>query len=185
MAEIKNRYMNLLNMTNEEQVHNEIKKLASDLSDREHVVRSSILDMHAAVEIDLRRIYYHTFYKHLFLTDNEVENKKIIANFEKIIGKLSFFDMWRVLRATMLGWYSDFKSIDDINNVRNQATHSDISKVNYKGRNPFKCADCLAQIYFDVWAIKQSIPKYFWHTVERTEVQLKKYVEKYGEDLLW
>jgi hypothetical protein len=81
----------------------------------------------------------------------------------------------------MIPWYQDFESIEDINTVRNQVTHADISKVNYKNRNPFLNPDCLAQIYFDVWAIKQVIPKYFWSTIKRPKVQLERYVKKYGD----
>lgn len=54
-----------------QQAYAEIKKLASDLTDDEHLIRSCIFDLHAAVEVELRRIYYHTFKPHLFLTDDE------------------------------------------------------------------------------------------------------------------
>jgi hypothetical protein len=181
MEKKENKYMDLLNIQNEIQVHEEIKKMSSNLSDKEHLIRSSILEMHAAVEIELRRIFYHTFYSHLFLTNDEKQNEKTIKNFEISISKLGFIEMWRILKTTMIPWYQDFESIEDINTVRNQVTHADISKVNYKNRNPFLNPDCLAQIYFDVWAIKQVIPKYFWSTIKRPKVQLERYVKKYGD----
>ena len=184
MSKKENKYMDLLNIEKEEEVHEEIKKLSSNLSDKDHLIRSSILEMHAAVEIELRRIFYHTFYEHLFLTNDEEQNKKIETEFSKAISKLSFMEMWRVLKPAMVSWYPDFESIEDINGVRNQATHANISKVNYKNRNPFSDPDCLAQIYLDVWAIKQVIPKYFWNTIEKPRDRLKKYVNKYGSDYL-
>lgn len=51
------RYLELLNLGSPEQAYAEIKKLASGLSDSEHLVRSCIFDLHAAVELELRRIY--------------------------------------------------------------------------------------------------------------------------------
>jgi hypothetical protein len=35
-------------------------------------------------------------------------------------------------------------------------------------------------MYFDVWAIKQSLPKYFDYTIERTPRILKRHIDKYG-----
>jgi hypothetical protein len=35
-------------------------------------------------------------------------------------------------------------------------------------------------MYFDVWAIKQSIPEYFDHAIERMPRVLKRYIDKYG-----
>jgi hypothetical protein len=69
--------------------------------------------------------------------------------------------MWRVLKPVMVEWSQDFESIEEINNTRNAAAHRNIARVTYKGRSPFTEPDCLCQMYFDVWAIKQSIAKFF------------------------
>jgi hypothetical protein len=54
------------------------------------------------------------------------------------------------------------ESIEAINETRNKAAHGgDTAKVLYQGRNPFRDPDAFAQMYFDVWAIKQSISKFF------------------------
>ena len=68
-----------------------------------------------------------------------------------------------------------------INETRNLAAHGDITKVLYKGRSPFIDADCFAQMYFDVWAIKQAIPKFFWHTIQKPQARLRRYYEKFGD----
>jgi hypothetical protein len=75
-----------------------------------------------------------------------------------------------------------FEEIGALNETRNLAAHqSDITKVLYKGRSPFSDPDCFAQMYFDVWAIKQSMPKFFWHTIEKPREKLRRYYEKFGE----
>ena len=176
------RYLDLMNFESSEQAYSEIKKLASGLSDDEHLIRSCIFDLHAAVELELRRIYYHTFKSHLFLTDDEEQNEKVVKEFSKRIERLGFMDMYRVLRPCLNSWpYPEFASIQDINDTRNAAAHSDaVDSVRYKGRNPFKDADCFAQMYFDVWAIKRSIVKYFDHAIERQTRILQRYIDKYG-----
>jgi hypothetical protein len=169
-----------------EEAYAEVKKLASDLSDDEHRIRSCIFDLHAAVELELRRILYHTFHAQLFLTDDEAQNERTVADLEKAIRRLGFMDMYRLLRPVLNSWpYPDFQAIPDINETRNQAAHGgDVSQVFYKGRNPFTDADAFAQMYFDVWAIKQCIPKFFWHAIEKPRETRKRYIKEYGSGLL-
>jgi len=177
-----NRYLELLNLKTREEAYKWVKKMASDLSEDEHTVRSCIFDLHASVELELRRIYYHLFKQLLFLTDDEAENEKTLAEFNKTISNVSFGQMYRVLQPIMNKWYGEFENIGDVNETRNLAAHhSDEAKVLYKGRSPFSDADCFAQMAFDVWAIKQSMPKFFWHTIEKPREKLRRYYEKFGD----
>jgi hypothetical protein len=178
-----NRYLELLNFKTREEAYQKVKEMTpSTLTEEQHTVRSCIFDLHASVELELRRIYYHVFHALLFLTDDEAENAKTLAEFEKTISNVSFGQMYRVLRPIMNKWYGDFEEIGAINETRNLAAHqSEISKILYKGRSPFVDADCFAQMYFDVWAIKQSMSKFFWFTIEKPRVQLRRYYEKYGD----
>lgn len=91
----ENKYMDLLDITDDASVLRHIKQLASQLSDHEHLIRSCIFDLHAAVEVELRRIFFWHFRSLLFLTDNKSQNTKIKAGFEKMIENLGFMDMWR------------------------------------------------------------------------------------------
>ncbi|MFZ2509432.1 MAG: hypothetical protein WAW79_13280 [Steroidobacteraceae bacterium] len=186
MTEGENRYLDLINCKSAEEAYAEVKKLASNLSDREHLIRSCIFDLHAAIEIDLRRVFYHTFHSQLFLTDDEEENRKVEASFEKMVDRLGFMDMFRVLRPVLLSWpYPDLESIEAINETRGHAAHAGTTqKVKYKGRNPFQDGDCFAQMYFDVWAIKQSMAKFFDKTIEQPKVVLRRYIDRYGPGLL-
>ncbi len=134
------RYMDLLNLKTPEEVYQQVKKLASGLSDDEHLTRSCIFDLHAAVEIELRRIYYHVFRALLFQTNDEAENAKTLEKFDKMIERLSFMDMYRVLTPVLNSWpYPDLELIKAINDTRNKAAHGgDTAKALYKDRNPFR-----------------------------------------------
>jgi hypothetical protein len=161
------RYLDLMNFTTPEEAYQKILEMASDLNNKEHIVRSCIFDLQALVELELRRVYYHLFKQLLPFTDDEEENQKTLAQFDKTISNVSVGQMISVLQPIMSRWYPDFEAISAINETRNLAAHqSDITKVTYKGRNPFTDADCLAQMYFDMWAIKQVMPKFFWRTIE-------------------
>ncbi len=187
MDKNQKRYLDLLNFQSAEQAYAEVKRMASSLTDDEHLIRSCIFDLHAAAEIELRRIFYHTFKTQLFLTDDEEQNEQTLTQFDKMIGGLSFMGMYRVLQPIFKSWPSpDLQSIQYINETRNMAAHKDAPEgITYRNRNPFRDADCFAQMYFDVWAFRQSATKYFDNAVEgpvaRLQVQLKRYVAKYGE----
>jgi hypothetical protein len=58
----------------------------------------------------------------------------------------------------------DLANAEPINNLRNQVAHDgDVSKIVYKGRNPFRDADCVAELFFD-W---QGFHKEIGHFHER------------------
>jgi len=177
------RYMDLMNLGTPEQAYRAIKELASGLSDDEHLVRSCIFDLHAAVEVELRRIYYHVFKALLFLTADEEQNAATLAKFDKTIRRLGFMDMYRVLGPVLNSWpYPDLAAIAAINETRNGAAHGgNTADVSYMGRNPFTDPDAFAQMYFDVWALKQSISKFFDWTISGPRDRLRRYYQKYGE----
>ena len=126
MIDQPSRYLDLLNFQSAEEAYAGVKTLASELSDKEHQIRSCIFDLHAAVEIELRRIFYHAFEAQLFLTDDEAENEKTLAKFDRMVGRLGFMDMYRVLEPVLNSWpYPEFQSIRDINEARNIAAHGD------------------------------------------------------------
>jgi hypothetical protein len=175
-----NQYMDLLNINDEEAVLQVIKRLASQLSDHDHLIRSCIFDLHAVIEIDLRDIFFQHFQSLLFITSDKTANLRIKSAFEKMIARLSFWDMWRVLKPIMIDWYPDSESIEEINNTRNAVAHANLDNVKYKGRSPFREPDCLCQMYFDVWATKQTMPR-FTARIKRPFYQLRAYYQKYGD----
>lgn len=187
MTEESRRYLDLLNFASAEEAYAEVKKLASDLPDHDHLIRSCIFDLHAAVENELRRVFYHTFKSQLFLTNDESKNLEVWADFESMIRKLGFGEMHRMLRPILKHWpYPDLNQIGAINETRNQAAHGgDVEAIRYRGRNPFRDGDSFAQMYFDTWAIKQSLTKFFENGVTANETRLKRYVQEYGPGLVW
>ena len=182
MAAEQKRYLDVLNFRSAKEAYEQVRQLASELTSDQHLIRSCIFDLHAAVEVELRRVFYQTFKTQLFLTDDEKQNEEAVARFGKMIGGLGFTDMYRILRPVLNSWpYPDLQSINDINATRNAAAHGNaVERVSYKGRNPFNDADCFAQMYLDVWAIKQSMARYFYKVIEGPQAQFKRYVDKYG-----
>ena len=176
-----NAYLELLNLTEVSDVIDHIKELSSDLTDTEHKIRSSIFDLHAALEFELQRMFYHIFYPMLFLTNEEKQRQDTNAKFERRIEKLGYMEMYRVLEPVFVSWpLGDLDAFLAIDKTRNQVGHAaDVKDVRYKGRNPFTNTDCFAQMYFDVWAAQQAAAKFFDRAISGPRETLKRYQKKF------
>jgi hypothetical protein len=104
MAAENKRYLDMLNLHSAEEAYRQVRELASSLSSDQHLIGSCIFDLHAAVEIELKRVFYHTFKRQLFLTDDEQHNSETVAELDKMIRRLGFAEMYRILRPTLDSW---------------------------------------------------------------------------------
>jgi len=183
-------YMELLNCSTEDEVFTRVRTLASDLTDKEHIILSSILFLHSVVEDELRLVIRQTFQGQLFLSseeEDESRNRKSEADFRKMVDRLGFMDMYRLLKPVIKSWsyaYPDLDSILSINETRIQAAHArGLDKVIYKGRSPFLVPDCLAEMYLDVFSIRKSMSKFREQAISRSSILLQRYIDRFGTDL--
>jgi hypothetical protein len=175
-------YLNLVGFETPEQAYRKIKEWVSDLTDDEHFIRSVIFDIHAKIEFLFRQIFYHHFKPLLFLTNEENDNKKVLSSFDEMVESLSFGQMLQILWPILRHWPYDLDSIKSLNDLRNQVAHKGtVDKINYKNRNPFKDADCFAQVFFDAWATRQELEKYFRRSVKDPQELCKEYYKAYKE----
>ena len=179
------RYLDLVGFSAPEEAYKKIKEWVSGLSDDQHLIRSTIFDIHAGIELLLRQILYHYLKALIFQTSNEKENEKTLEPFDKMMEKLGFSSMYRILKPILDSWpYPDLANIQPINDLRNQVAHSNlVDEIKYKGRNPFKEEDAFAQVFFEAWAIKQELTKFFYKAVEDPRFMCKKYYEVYEKYL--
>lgn len=177
----RRRYLDLLGL-DEDEARVRIPVMASELSGEQHAIRSTILDLQLTVEIELRRILFHHFRK-LILVSNDDERVVKERTLNASIDRLNFGQMWKLIEFAIKDCpWPDLELIPEINKTRNQVAHGEqIEKIRYRGRNPFSDADCLASMYFDVFAIKSSLPRFFWRTIEEPDWQLKYFYSAYHE----
>ena len=55
MAAENKRYLDMLNLHSAEEAYRQVRELASSLSSDQHLIRSCIFDLHAAVEIEFKK----------------------------------------------------------------------------------------------------------------------------------
>ncbi len=161
----KINYTELINCTTPKEVYARVREWTTTLSNDEHLIRSSILEIHAGVERELKRVLHDILLPLVILDGDEKEDKKRLAALETSIDKMSFSQVDRLLAPCLSTspTLTQF-SLSAINKVRNLATHSDIDSVVYMGRNPFKDHDAFAQFFFDTWAFKGELNK-FWEAM--------------------
>ena len=129
----------LINCKTAEEVQHAVRKWSSSKSKKEHLVRSSILDMHAGVERLLKQVLFWHMRNILFQDGDKKEDKKRKEKLEKTINRMGFMDMYRTLKPCLDAFPApDLQVIGEINIVRNLATHGDVKKVKYRGKNPFE-----------------------------------------------
>lgn len=178
----ENRYLDLVGFDTPEQAYKKIKEWTSNLTDNDHFVRSVIFDIHAGIEILFRQIFSHYFRPIIFETGKESEDKKVFSDFQEMVEGLSFGQMNKILWPILKNWPYDMHSIEPLSKLRNQVAHqSNIEKITYKGRNPFRDPDSFAQVFFDAWTTRQELGKFFRRRITGPQEECKMYYQAYEE----
>ena len=88
--------------------------------------------------------------------------------------------MYQMLWPILKNWPYDITHIKPLSDLRNQVAHqTNIEKITYKGRNPFRDADSFAQVFFDAWAVKQELGKFLRRKIIGPQEECKIYYEAY------
>ena len=175
-------FSKLINCSTPEEVRKAILKWTSKLSEKDHLIKAAILEIHANLEELLKDILYEILLDSLpYTADNkEYENNK--KNLQKKTSKLSFSLVYNLLKPALDAFNSkDLNNINEINQVRNLCVHGNIEKVLYKNRNPFKNHDCLAQIFFESWAAGEKLNKYFEVVIDSKRYEFEYLLKYYKE----
>lgn len=179
-----NRYMNLINCSTFEEVYAKVRSWSSDLSDHVHLVRSTILDIHLDIERVLKQILYHVLLGIIFHGEDEAEYELHCKKLEEMVSNLNFATVHRLLRPAFEAFAApDLANIQPINQLRNSVAHAkDVENVLYKGRSPFTDPDCLAQLYFDGWAVRQELGHFFERMIDDPRRLMDHYASFYREN---
>jgi hypothetical protein len=176
-------YMELIGCETAEDVYERVRQWTSGLSEHEHLVRSTRLDIHANIEARLKQILYHANVQLILKGPDEEEYEQACQKLETRIRRMGFVQVHDLLRPALSVFPADeFDDIHPLNELRNTVTHREgPSKTSYKGRNPFTDADCFAQVYFDAWAIDQQLVKFYDYAIAAPRGMLEFYGKFYEE----
>ena len=148
-----------------------VRSWSSNLSKKEHLIKSAVLEIHQNCELRLDRIINKllTYNAPLGFADKEIEvSKNEIWN---EIGRMSFLVKVKLLRPMLKAWKQTNPSlteINEINEVRNACAHmtrKDKSKVVYKGYKLFEDDEGIARLFLDGWGINQGLDS-MWELID-------------------
>jgi hypothetical protein len=156
----ENQYAELLHCQTAEQVRERVREWSSSLSDDEHLVRSTIIQIQLALEFQMKQLLFDHLTALLCpqveVTQTEHWRKELAG----VVDRMSFSMTYRVIKVVFNSHGMDELScIGAINDLRNQVAHGRLNEARYKGRNPFKDHDALAQVYFEYWSATQQLNK--------------------------
>ncbi|MBL7203502.1 MAG: hypothetical protein ISS63_04100 [Desulfobacteraceae bacterium] len=157
-----NTYADQINCSTLEGVCEKIRKWNFNISKEHHLIRSAILSLHANIEGFLKQILFHHMLGLINPDFYEEDNELHIDRLSKSIDRMSFSHILKLLQPCLNAADSDtFNNLANINQIRNYATHKDIMKARYKGRNPFTDHDALAQLFIDVEHIHSELGEFY------------------------
>jgi hypothetical protein len=180
----KLNYIELLNCKTPGEVYTTVRNYISGLTEQEHLVRSTILDIHADLERAMKQAFYQVMLDSVFHGDDDDEYKQSCVALEEMVDGLSFGAVYNVLKPLFAAFPADdLASIKPIQDVRNSVAHrTDMSKIDYRGRNPFTDPDCLAQLYLDGWAVREEIAHFLGTMVLDRRGLFEHYAKFYQEN---
>ena len=179
----ENKYAEGLGCCTASEVQSFLRGWCESLTDDEHVIRSIILQIHASVEFDMKRIFYQQMMPLLCQMDGEdaayERNKEQLW---KVVRKMNFMTVYRLLKPCFDAYpCPDFESIPKINDVRNLAAHGEVDRVSYRRRNPFRVFDCLAQIFLESQSARMALDDLHTKMIDEPRYAAKVHAQFYRE----
>lgn len=161
-------YMKLISCRTPEEVYERVRGWSSDLSKDEHLVRSTILDIQANLEGQLKFVLNQVLTTVLFPANDDAKGSGPKDDLYRTVAQMSFSSVFRILRPVLRAFPTrDLDAIQAINELRDRVAHSkSLSDVKYKGRSPFADGDCFAQVFLDAWAARKALQDFHQRTIE-------------------
>ena len=161
---------------------NYVRDWSSNLSEKEHIIKSVVQEIHQNCETRLDRIIYKllTYCTPKGTTDTEIE--KTEEDMWKEIGKMGFEQKYRLLKPILQNWKQVNPEVEvaNINGIRRACTHmkdkNKKDKIQYKGHKIFSDPEGIANLFFDSWAIGKGLDK-IWQWVADQHAYIDKGVK--------
>ncbi|MBU0503897.1 MAG: hypothetical protein ABH882_06825 [Candidatus Omnitrophota bacterium] len=177
----------ILNIDDPNAVLHYVRSWSSELSEKEHVIKSVILEIHHNSEVILDKILYKllTYGTPKGTTSKDVD--EVEKEIWEAIGSINFEQKFRLLKPILKKWKQarpEVSEIKIINDIRRQCAHlKNKNKIKYKGYAIFSEPEGLAVFFLDSWGINKGLQD-LWEWIDdyhaRNEKALKFAYKKGG-----
>ncbi len=179
----ENKYAHRLGCRTASELQSFLRGWCEGLTDEEHLSRSIILEIHASLEFDMKRILYQQMLPllvHMHGEDDAYEKSR--DQLWNVIRRMPFMGVYRLLKPCFDAFpRPGLRAIPAINEVRNVAAHGDVDSVSYRGRNPFRDFDCLAQIFLESQFARMALVDIHEKMIDEPRYAVKMHAEFYRD----
>jgi len=184
MCKGRDRYLKLLGCDVPDQVWQWVPRWSSDLTEREHLVRSAILEIHASIEERLKFILYEKLSEYIYVDTSDPEGRakadRQKAALRKHVDRMSFGAVYALLKPCLDSFHEpELSHIRDIQRVRNDVTHEDLGATRYKERSPFDDPECFAQLFFDGFVVRQHLSEFIANRIDDARFEAREHAKFY------
>ena len=161
--ELKGRYIELINAKTPEEVYRNVRKWTSNLSEKEHLIRSIIFDIHAILEDRLKDVLRKLLSPLIVNWGDAPKFEEHQKKLSAAIKRMSFMRVYELLKPALDAFDRD--SIDlallpEINTLRNDAAHPKDKKLVFRGRSLFADHDAVAELFVSSWTMNKELDKF-------------------------
>src|SRR2546423_514823 len=96
--DLTGKYADLIGAETAEEVYRKVREWTSDLSEKEHLVRSIILEIHATVETQLKKTLHNVLSPLIVSWGNRDEYERHRKKLLNTINRMSFARVYELLR---------------------------------------------------------------------------------------
>jgi hypothetical protein len=126
-----------------EDVYRKVAEWTGGLTDRQHLVRSIVLDLGAQLEHRLQQILYAHLSRLVFGSD-----ARALKELNERVERMSYYQVSSLLIPAFNAFEERIaRDIKEIHDLRNGPAHGDLTSMNYRGRDLVSDSRALAELY--------------------------------------
>lgn len=159
---LRGQYAELIHASTPEEVYENVRKWTSNLSAKQHLIRSIVLTIHANVEDRLKDVLCsHLSSLICRRRGNQTQYDQCQQKLIKTVRSMNFGRVYELLKPALDAFDSpEFALLSGINKLRNDAAHAADKGLLYRGRDLYADHDAVAELFFTSWALRKELNKF-------------------------
>lgn len=155
----------LIGASSAKEVYRLVGQWTGGLSERQHLVRSIILDLDAHLEQRLHEILDAQLSRLVWGTD-----EKHRQQLSKHIGRMSFHQVFGLLKPAFDAFDESVAvNLTEIHALRCRPAHGDMTALTYRGRDLVTDHQALAELYVQWWSLRKELNKFAEMTIDASK----------------
>jgi hypothetical protein len=144
MSEVgKTDYVQWLGAVTPEDVYRRVAEWSGGLTERQHLVRSIVLDLGAQIEHRLQQILYAQLSRLVWGADT-----KALDELSSQISRMGYAQVFRLLQPALKAFEPRIaQDVQEIHKLRNGPAHGDVASLQYQNRDLVTDHEALAELF--------------------------------------